>query len=254
VLGSGERTRCGGRVVKNVTGYDLPKLYTGSHGALGVIVAAWLRLRPRPARSRVLALPAHPGSDAIARGIAAARLPSARACALRGRAGGALEGVIELAGADATVERDARLLRDEHGATEAAPGALEAIREAQGATPEPHGLRFRIPALPTQLHAALAALDPTAAVLVYPGLRLVYAGFALSSADDTAGAARAFECADAAARAAAGTFRCESAPPSAKRGRDVFGPAPHELALARALKSRFDPHGVLSPGRFAGGV
>jgi glycolate oxidase FAD binding subunit len=46
VLGSGERTRCGGRVVKNVTGYDLAKLYTGSFGSLGVIESAWLRLRP----------------------------------------------------------------------------------------------------------------------------------------------------------------------------------------------------------------
>ena len=45
---SGKRTRCGGRVVKNVTGYDLNKLYTGSFGTLGVIVSAWLRLRPRP--------------------------------------------------------------------------------------------------------------------------------------------------------------------------------------------------------------
>jgi glycolate oxidase FAD binding subunit len=48
VLGSGEVTRCGGRVVKNVTGYDLAKLYTGSLGSLGVITAAWLRLRPAP--------------------------------------------------------------------------------------------------------------------------------------------------------------------------------------------------------------
>ena len=49
-LASGQRTRCGGRVVKNVTGYDLNKLYTGSFGALGVIEAAWLRLRPKPDR------------------------------------------------------------------------------------------------------------------------------------------------------------------------------------------------------------
>ena len=48
VLADGLRTRCGGRVVKNVTGYDLAKLYTGSLGALGVITGAWLRLRPRP--------------------------------------------------------------------------------------------------------------------------------------------------------------------------------------------------------------
>jgi glycolate oxidase FAD binding subunit len=255
VLGSGERTRCGGRVVKNVTGYDLPKLYTGSQGALGVIEGAWLRLRPRPAHSRVLALPARPRADAIARAVAASRLPSARACALQGDAGGELAGCVELAGAEASVERDAAWLAREHAAKEVGADAVDALRTAQHATPAPHGVRFRIPVLPTAIEATLAVLAPEAQVQVYPGLRLCYAGFALGSADDAAGAERAFASAAAAARASAGSFRCESAPPAAKRGRDVFGPgAPGEIALARALKSRFDPHGVLSPGRFAGDV
>jgi glycolate oxidase FAD binding subunit len=255
VLGSGERTRCGGRVVKNVTGYDLPKLYTGSQGALGVIEGAWLRLRPRPAQLRVLALPARPRADAIARGVAASRLPSARACALQSDAVGELTGYVELAGAKASVDRDAAWLAREHGAKEVGPDAIDALRTAQHATPAPHGMRFRIPVLPTAIDAALAALAPDAQVLVYPGLRLCYAGFALASPDDAAGAARAFASAAAAARASAGSFRCESAPPAAKLGRDVFGPAAAgEIALARALKARFDPHGVLSPGRFAGDV
>ena len=254
VLGSGERTRCGGRVVKNVTGYDLPKLYTGSCGTLGVIEGAWLRLRPRPRRTRVLELPARAAPDALAQGVAAARLSSARACALQGRAGGALRGVVELAGAEETVERDALWLEREHGAAEADPASLDRVRAEQLAAPAPHGMRFRIPALPTQLSAALAALDPQAAVIVYPGLRLCYAGVALASADDADGAARAFGSASAAALAAEGSFRCESAPPAAKRGRDVFGPLGGEAPLLRALKTRFDPRGVLSPGRFAGGA
>jgi len=254
VLGSGERTRCGGRVVKNVTGYDLPKLYTGSQGALAVIESAWLRLRPRPACARALDLPARPRGDAIARAVAASRLPSARACALVGEAGGPLAGCVELAGAEASVLRDAAWLAREHGAKESGADALDALRAAQHATPAPHGMRFRIPVLPTAIEATLAALPPEARVLVYPGLRLCYANFALASPDDS-GAERAFASAAAAARASAGSFRCESAPPAAKRGRDVFGPAAAgEIALARALKARFDPRGVLSPGRFAGDV
>ena len=253
VLGSGERTHCGGRVVKNVTGYDLPKLYTGSCGSLCVIEGAWLRLRPRPQRTRVFRLPERRAADALARGIAISRLDSVRVCALRGAASAGLRGIVELAGAEATVERDASLLASDHGASDAGADALDDAREPR----RPAGAFaacFRIPALPGQLAAVLAALGPGAAVLVHPGLRLVYAAFALASADDSAGAARAFDAAAAAARAAAGSFRCESAPPAAKRGRDVFGPAGDELALVRALKSRFDPHGVLSPGRFAGCV
>jgi len=253
VLGSGERTRCGGRVVKNVTGYDLAKLYTGSQGALGVIEGAWLRLRPRPACLRVLEFPARARADAIARAVAASRLPSARACALRGEAAGALAGRVELAGAEASVLRDASWLAREHGAKECGADAIDALRAEQHASGAPHGVRFRIPVLPSAIEATLAALPPEAQVLVYPGLRLCYARFSLASPDDAAGAERAFASAAAAARASAGSFRCESGPPAAKRGHDVFGPmAAGEVALARALKSRFDPRGVLSPGRFVG--
>jgi len=48
VLADGTITRSGGKVVKNVAGYDLGKLYTGSLGTLGVITQAWLRLQERP--------------------------------------------------------------------------------------------------------------------------------------------------------------------------------------------------------------
>jgi glycolate oxidase FAD binding subunit len=253
VLGSGERTRCGGRVVKNVTGYDLPKLYTGSQGTLCVIEGAWLRLRPKPARTRLLALPERAAADAIARGVAIARLASARACALLGNAL-SLRGVVELAGAEPTVERDAAWLLRDHAAREADAGALDAACAAARTASGAGALRFRIPALPDRQAAATAALPPSANLLLYPGLRLLYASFELQEADLARGAAAAFGAVSAAARAASGAWRCEAAPPAVKRGRDVYGPAGDELPLVRALKARFDPHGVLSPGRFAGCV
>jgi glycolate oxidase FAD binding subunit len=231
VLGSGERTHCGGRVVKNVTGYDLPRLYTGSLGSLCVIETAWLRLRPKPAALRTLELPERPTAEAVARGIDAARLSSARACALLGDAR-ALRGVVELAGAVATLDRDAAWLAREHGARDAAADALDAVYAAQRQAP-PGALRFRIPALPSEQAALLALLPASARVVVHPGLRLIYATTAEipASSDE---------------------WRCEAAPPDAKRGRDVFAVPAGELALSRALKQRFDPLGVLSPGRFAG--
>ena len=98
VLADGTPTRCGGRVVKNVTGYDLAKLYTGSLGTLGVIAAAWLRLRPRPERVLVMEAPLAGVDAALGQGLAAARLASARAAALELAPGGAARLVVELAG------------------------------------------------------------------------------------------------------------------------------------------------------------
>jgi glycolate oxidase FAD binding subunit len=57
VTAGGSVVRGGGRVVKNVAGYDLPKLFIGSYGTLGVIVEATLKLRPRPDDERLVAVP-----------------------------------------------------------------------------------------------------------------------------------------------------------------------------------------------------
>jgi len=50
VLADGSMIKAGGRVVKNVAGYDLCKLFTGSYGSLGIITELNFKLRPRPAR------------------------------------------------------------------------------------------------------------------------------------------------------------------------------------------------------------
>ncbi|MDX2084571.1 MAG: FAD-binding oxidoreductase [Candidatus Melainabacteria bacterium] len=65
----GQLTRCGGRVVKNVTGYDLNKLYVGSHHTLGVLTKATLRLVARPTEERHWLL----GFDQLALAMAAAQ-------------------------------------------------------------------------------------------------------------------------------------------------------------------------------------
>jgi glycolate dehydrogenase FAD-binding subunit len=56
----GQQTKAGGRVVKNVAGYDLPKLHVGALGTLGIITQVTLKLRPRPEESALLAFRADP--------------------------------------------------------------------------------------------------------------------------------------------------------------------------------------------------
>jgi glycolate oxidase FAD binding subunit len=74
VTGDGRVLRLGGRVVKNVAGFDLIKPMTGSRGALGVIVSVCLRAFPRPAEDRLLALP---GPDVRALLVDACRVGTA---------------------------------------------------------------------------------------------------------------------------------------------------------------------------------
>lgn len=56
VLGDGRHIRSGGKVVKNVAGYDMARLLIGDHGALGIVVEVTFKLMPRPAVERVFAL------------------------------------------------------------------------------------------------------------------------------------------------------------------------------------------------------
>jgi glycolate oxidase FAD binding subunit len=265
VLASGARTRCGGRVVKNVTGYDLAKLYTGSLGTLGVIASAWLRLRPLPERVEVVAAALSDEPALLERAVAAARLPGARAVAVvdavlapdlaasRSAAGGARVLVAELAEEAPVVEASLARLAAELGARPAPASALERVREVQGAPPGEHGLRVRVDALPARLDAAAQRLrDAGSRLLVYPGAGLVFAFLDLPADADDAGAALA--AARDAARAGGGGFVVEEAPLAVKRAHDAFGDPPGGLAIMRALKQRFDPRGILNPGRFAGGI
>jgi glycolate oxidase FAD binding subunit len=252
VLASGERIRCGGRVVKNVTGYDLAKLFVGSFGSFGVIEWAWLRLRPAPEATRVML--AETVTEAQA--LAAARRPSVRAAALVD--GSLLEAdasaprlVVELAGDAAAVAEDAAWLETECGAREGEPSALERVRKAQAAGP----LRIRVAALPSELPAVAEALRAAGGeLLVHPARGLAWARFALAGPDDEAGVDRALAAATRAAGGASGARRIEEAPLAARVGREVFGGADASLSLERALAAQYDPHGILNPGRYVGGL
>jgi len=242
VLADGEHTRCGGRVVKNVTGYDLAKLYVGSLGTLGVIESAWLRLRPRPEQVRTLRLDAPDADAAAERALAIGRHVAVRACGWTAGAGMPPSATVELA-SDAASVGDAI---DRLGLDAASPGALEALAPALPAG----GLRLRIPALPSQQVGVVKTLSGAgAACIAFPGLRFVLADFEADVAFDAGFAAGA-----EAARHGCGPPRCEAAPVDARRGRDVLGMTPIEAKLAHLLKAQFDPHGTLAPGRLGEGA
>jgi len=276
VLASGERTRCGGRVVKNVTGYDVAKLYAGSFGTLGVMASAWLKLIPIPEVEQTLAASSTSFENMFAIAFEASRRVTARSAALLSPVAARCASVtsaasddwvlvLELAGDELSCRADAGWLADRVRASEfqgielvqqpelaqSGPGAVDRVRDLQGSVIETQSMRARFAALPTSLPAITEGIaNECPGLVVYPGAGLVYA---FSRGGTEAAIAAADACTRAAERAAA-SLVFEALPAAAKSGRDVFGELGDELALMRELKQRFDPTAVLNPGRFAGGI
>jgi FAD/FMN-containing dehydrogenase len=157
-LGDGTIVKSGGRLVKNVTGYDMHRLYTGAQGSLCVVLEASLRLFPAP---RAYAWVQQPGAALTERGIR----PLIRAL---GRIPGGWEHGLLLGGAEEVVAEELALL----GAARALEGAaaLEAARAfADRHTPE--GPRTQLECLPAELPQLLARLaGGSGRCLVLPGV------------------------------------------------------------------------------------
>ena len=247
VTAEGRITRAGGRVVKNVAGYDLCKLYIGSLGTLGVIVEATFKLAPMP--QAVATVAAACDSAAAACGLASAlqrRGLAVRALSLMNRpaasSGSRYALAVDLAGTPAAVGRSRRELA---GLT-----PLEDLAEM----PANHSgggdsLLCKASLLPSQLPALIDALEALEAprLLAYPTVGVCYAAWASPhDAESIAGAVRDRT------SAAGGTLVLERCPLDLKRRLDVFGEPPASFGLMRRVKEQFDPRGVLSPGRFVG--
>ncbi len=230
ITGDGLITRAGGRVVKNVAGYDLCKLYVGSLGTLAVITEATFKVQPLPKATRDLAFMT--GSAAEACGIASESLM--RGLSLRSavvaRADERWRLDITLAGSEAAVERSAREFASLAG--DSGQGTRD---RAEPSDDRPIGVR--IAALPSELPSLLERRPANERFVAYPTLGVVR----MRLRDES----------ELPSLVAMGAV-IENAPPEVKRGIDVFGPEPPSLPLMRSIKAQLDPNGVLSPGRFVG--
>jgi glycolate oxidase FAD binding subunit len=242
VLGDGTITRAGGRVVKNVTGYDLTRLYSGSYGTLVALAEVTLKLMALPERTATLRATAVDLHDAlrIASVLRATHLPLD---ALAVVTGGAAEKVgevrtsvfIRIAGPDAAVERVTSAVRELSGATPFEARAWNAITSLPG-----NSDRVARAGWPAG-HDLPVGLDLANAV-IYPGSGIA---FALGTLD-----VELFGRMRASLEAADGALIVERADAEFKRAvGGAWGRPRVPLAIARALKDRFDPHGVLAPGR-----
>lgn len=246
----GMPSKCGGRVVKNVTGYDMAKLYTGSFGSLGVVTGAWLRLRPQPAQRAVLTAVVARDGASFERARESARCGSARAFIWNESAvDGEAELLVELGSGEAGLRHDREALVRAFAFEPAAAEAVDRLRDAraQAASRHPIGLRARVLATRLgEMREALLAAGFELSIDLGLGVLTARGGEAPIDAE---GLLRLRE----RAIACGGHASFEWLPAAGFDGLDVFGEAPGTRALASALKARFDPRGILNPGRFVMG-
>ncbi|HZV52740.1 MAG TPA: FAD-binding oxidoreductase [Candidatus Dormibacteraeota bacterium] len=227
-LPEGRLVSSGGRVVKNVSGYDLNKLHLGALGTCGVIVAASFKLFPRPAHETTLEVhPEDPWGEA-ARALALPMPPIALELFGDGRL------LARLAGTREGVTRMAREL----GWPEADPAIWTQHTTVGGDAVA--WARISVP--PVHLREVLERLPRGARWWASPGV-----GVAHWTGDlDPEAVTRA----RAAAEGVGGSLVLMRAPAALKRGVGAWGTPPPTLEWMRRLRDAFDPRRTLSPGRY----
>ncbi len=237
VLADGTSARSGGKVVKNVAGYDLGKLYTGAHGSLGVIVSTTWRLHPRAAATGAVVLELDDVAQAGKAALRVARSTLTPTAVELRWSGGSGQLVLLFETSPASVESQSL------AAQELLPGSARADLPPDWFGARPEGdVALRLAYAPSALPHALRALPAAATTVASACTGVAYA--AVPAGTDLAGLRAALAAHDGSAVVVAG----------GGPGTDHWGPVPDSFDLMTRVKDRFDPERRLSPGRLLGGL
>ncbi len=255
---SGELARTGGRVVKNVSGYDLHRLHTGALGVLGVIVEASFKLATLPPGTRTLAVPRERIEDASALALELRELGlPLRALSVLSPQAAAVAGLeqrphalIETMGDEAVLDRCSAAIDERAGgaAIEPPAGAWERLRALAGGE---RGVVLRLGVPASEVAATMEAIEATGdsdsgdtggiVAWGHPTAGSVIAvGGAIEASDVLALRARAEQ--------RGGFLQIEAGPPELRAEAEPFGEG--ERALVRALRRQFDPGRTINRGRW----
>ena len=228
-LPDGHLASAGGRVVKNVSGYDLMKLHFGAMGSLGVIVAASFKVFPKPLHDITV--------EKMNRSIEEAWEASSRA--------------LELPLQPAALElfSDGRVLARFFGSPDAVNRMVADLgwQQADSSVWAEHFKRApeswaRIAVPRHALREVLSGLPEGASWWASPGIGIAYWSFD--------GDSERVRSARIAAEATHGSLVLMAAPTEVTAALGAWGAPPATLDLMRRVKHAFDPHGILNPGRF----
>ena len=263
VRSDGERVKAGGRVVKNVAGYDLMKLLTGSYGTLGIVTQVTLRLYPLQESSQTVFLSGE--ASAVARVMqallnsgltpTAIDLLSATVCEpldLSAAMGLSMGLLVRFQGlAESVTEQVKRLmaLGQSQELTTAVPLAEDQLWQCLGQVLTREASADRVlckwAVRSAETVATLSYLQekfPDASARFHVGGGLGQVQFPSMTAADVLGV-RSF------VEARGGFLTVLEAPDELKASLDVWGYQGNGLGWMRSIKQQFDPQGLLSPGR-----
>lgn len=265
----GQIAKAGGRVVKNVAGYDLMKLFTGSYGTLGIISQLTFRLFPVQEASTTVVIagdlsPLKTLTAAVRRSaltpVALDLISPALAIHLRGPAVPTLAARFQsiTPGVAEQVAQLRQMIPAELAVRTLTQSDDQAFWDAANHAlfppdcPDPNAVTAKVGLRPTalcDLLGELQTLAPTGLVSLHAqsGLGTVSLGSEVVTRDHLKTLRSLCEQAD-------GYLTLLGAPAALKTSLEVWGYGGNALGLMKAVKNQFDPHHCLSPGRFVGGM
>ena len=264
VMADGTLIKGGGRVMKNVAGYDLCKLFTGQLGTLGIVVEATLRTKPNPERMAVgkaRISSAEQGEQALAALINDFGLPAfleirdeGQQFILAGYQGNRDEVAFQ-------VEQFRRSV-DSHGLLDTEilfdAEAIELHRELTDFPTRTCTLSFKATTQSSNVTQALREMRDRSNSLGLQLALLAHAGsgvvLGLITSDNAENVRRFIEETTSTCVSNGGTVVITSADVALKQMLPVWGPSQPAWTLFREIKDKLDPNGILNPGRFVAGI
>ena len=264
--------KSGGKVVKNVAGYDINKLYIGAFGTLGIITEATLKLAPLPTKTAILVSQfAHIG-DAVTSGLkitSSQILPNYVNLKSKFSYQDILDNnptlLIGFGGEPETVSwqlETTKSLMEQYGALgvhiidgEDQTDIQQLIQEFPAVNQNPDTVLAKLNLKRTDLAVfAEKALDITDDVMAIVGNGVLYLRINNVSGMDVKSLSHTLDQLRGNAVTAHGNLIIEAAPPELKQQIDVWGSIDRSLILMKQVKSKFDEGNILNPGRFVSAI
>ena len=273
MLANGTVVKSGGKVVKNVAGYDLNKLYIGSYGTLGIITEVSLKLCPLPSHESILAAQYDTIEKAIHAGLSIVSsqvLPSYVILKTKVAVNGLSEQyptlMVGFGGEAETVSWQIGTTQsqmEQNGAKsvhviegESQDRMRHEMQEYSAADEVYNRIIVRVNLKRTDMSKfAEAAHELASDMMFYLGNGVVYLRLPVTHGDDfarddfksTAGIITKLR---QQVLGMKGNLTIESAPPALKQHLDIWGPIGNTLDLMKQIKAKFDSKGILNAGRF----